>query len=252
MSTKQKVLNITSPVAIRQAGYTNDKGFKPYKLRLLPPMADEGSTKTQYETTMDWVKELPAELFAVKKSQSEKPERRGKILFKYLTINYAGQKEDWTDYAPKALSEDMPVETIKEKMVNFFEYKAENGELRFPDIKVSFEIEIKGNFLKVLASDGLYAIFDRENPKWTANDGMPNYYIITGTVLDVELTLAVKQGNPYFQIKLSTDKASTDIFRLKSQQQTKVFGEDNNMDVDTMFESTDVPDLNSDEDDLWL
>ena len=59
------------------------------------PAAESMNNKTsrRVHISIADINEIPEELFVVKISQSKKPEKAGKVVFKYLTYRQAGTEE---------------------------------------------------------------------------------------------------------------------------------------------------------------
>lgn len=155
---------------------------------------------------------IPEELFALKVSQSQKPERRGQIVFKYFSFALT-QESGWSDLVPQGLTTATPLAEIKNAVVTALSNRTET--------KVQFTVNMPGKFGNIDTPQGRYTIFDfTEFPP----DGKPGYYLKGGTIATVELKPSMHSGNPYFRVTLSTESNPEDIF-VKSGR-AKIFGEE--------------------------
>lgn len=166
--------------------------------------------------TIDDITQVPAELFAVKISQSQKPEKAGRVVFTYLSFKHVGDEHPWQDFAPKDVTTATPVEEIKAKLVNFV--TTNNLVLQY-----QVAVNLNGKFANISTPEGRFTLFDDD--QFSATDGNPGYYLKRGTVADITLKEAMSKYNKtYFQVSLSTNLAPNDIFQKSGR--AKVWGQD--------------------------
>lgn len=142
--------------------------------------------------------DMPEELFAMKRSQSKDMNRRGKLVFKYLSYK-TNEVTPWSDRAASSFDDATPLSTVKEAVMSI---------LTDPDAKAQFTVRMPGKFGKIKTPDGVYDLFDfTETP-----DGNLGYYLKKDTLATVTFTLAEHQDNEYYRLKLETDLYPEDIF----------------------------------------
>lgn len=156
--------------------------------------------------------DMPEELFAVKISQSKKPERAGKLVFSYLAFRL-NESTPWSDLASNNHTIATPLSEIKAAVVSVIGSQ--------PNAKVQFTMNMPGKFANIMTSDGNYSIYDfNETP-----DGNLGYYLRGGSVVTVELTPSEHQGNSYYRMKLSAkDTSPEDLFVRGGKG--KIFGQE--------------------------
>lgn len=193
------------------------------------PAAESMSNRTsrRIHITVDDITEIPAELFAVKVSQSKKPEKAGKTVFKYLSYRTKGTDEPRQDFAPNGVTPATPVEEIKQMFVNFLQ--TQGLQLEF-----SVSVNMPGNFGDITTSEGRVLIFD--NTEFAAAEGYPGYYIKQGTRADITLRLAQGKYGQYYQVRLTTTASPDEIFVRGGR--AKVWGQD---DAEPSFTEPVVP-----------
>lgn len=153
--------------------------------------------------------EIPAELFAIKISQSPNPSKAGKPVFRFFSFRF-NEQEKYQNMAPTGITMETPLEDVKNMVVS----KLGN----IPTVQVSLNINLNGSFCNVTCADGTYAIFDDQaedlkNPD-PGKSGDAPYYIKSDAVLHVHLKGAMSsQGNEYIQSTLSTTATSNDVFQ---------------------------------------
>lgn len=164
------------------------------------------------------LEDIPAQLFAVKMSQSTNPAKAGKVVFRYFSFRF-NENEKYQNMAPTGITLETSLDEIKAMVVS----KLAN----IPNTQVSVNINLHGRFTNVTCADGTYAIYDEE--KFQSPDpnksGDAPYYIKQGVNIHVKLKGADSaQGNEYIQSILSTTAVADEIFQ--KVQSGKVWGED--------------------------
>lgn len=156
--------------------------------------------------------EFPAELFAVKISQSENVQRAGKLVFKYFAYKVS-DSTPWSDATSSNFTIATPVEEIKKAIITALSTQA--------NAKVQFTINMPGKFANIETSDGRYSLYDfNESP-----DGNLGYYLKGGTVASITFTPSKHQGNTYYRLKLdASDQAPEEIFVRGGRG--KIFGQE--------------------------
>lgn len=183
------------------------------------PAAESINNKTsrRVHISIADINEIPEELFAVKISQSKKPEKAGKVVFKYLTYRQAGTEEIRQDFAPNGVTTATPVADIKALFVNFL---AQQG------LKLEFSVTINllGNFSNIETPEGRLTIFD--NNEFPATEGNPGYYLKAGTIATVSLKeMKSNYGGSFFSVRLKTEQAPAEIFVRGGRAKVYDFGE---------------------------
>ena len=144
----------------------------------------------------DMLATLPEELFAVKISQSRKPDRAGRLMFSYLSYKLNGA---WSTFAPEKFTVASPLSDIKNTIVASFATM---------DVEVQFSFNMPGKFANIDTPQGRYTIFDfNQFP-----EGSPGYYLKGDTKATVTFTPATHNGNAYLRIALSTEFDPSEIF----------------------------------------
>lgn len=156
--------------------------------------------------------EFPAELFAVKISQSKNPQKAGKLVFKYFAYKVSASTP-WSDQASSNFTIATPVEEIKEAIIKALAHQA--------DARMQFTIKMPGKFANIETADGRYSLYDfNESP-----DGNLGYYLKGGTVVSVTFIPAENQGNAYYRLRLDAhDKSPEELFVRGGRG--KIFGRD--------------------------
>lgn len=155
---------------------------------------------------------VPADLFAVKVSQSKNPQKKGTLRFKYFAFK-ANDTAQWSDQASTNFNVGTPVEEIKAAVVAAIGAN--------PEATVQFTVNMPGKFANIETSDGRYSLFDfNENP-----DGNLGYYLKGGTVVTVTFTESEHKGNLYYRLKLEArDKSPEELFVRGGRG--KIFGQE--------------------------
>lgn len=181
--------------------------------------------------TVDNIQEVPAALFAVKVSQSQKPEKAGKTVFKQLLFKQPGENQPWQDFAPQGVTLATPVEEIKNALVSFVQ---NNG----VQLEYELAINLNGKFGRISTPAGAFTLYDEE--EFAATNGQPPYYLNRDTVATVTLKEAQsKYGSTYFQVDLSTASQPDEIFTRAGR--AKVWGEDESVSSASTPTVTEIP-----------
>ena len=177
-----------------------------------------GGPSRRLFTTIEDINTIPAELFAIKISQSKKPELSGKPVFKYFSYR---TKEDqpFSIKAPESFNLSTPVEDIKDQAVKTF------SAMKAADPKgVSFSVvvNLNGSFTNIDTPEGSYTVFD--DKQFPDTEGRPGYYIKRGTKANVELEQATSQYGKYYRVSLSSNEGPDAIFQRAGH--SKVWGQE--------------------------
>lgn len=182
------------------------------------PPAGTIQHRLQFSTTT--LDEVPAELFAVKISQSPKPEKKGKLVFNYFSIFINNQ---WETLVPQQLA-GKSNEEIKEAMIALV--KQQGDEVRW-----NFNMNLPSPFLAVDTEKyGSLRVYDNTAYPYTMGqptkeDQTPDlkdktdwtilYYLKYDADVTLHFKLAVskKGGTEYYQITMSSDAEQRDIFK---------------------------------------
>jgi len=190
--------------------------------------------------TVDDITEVPEELFAVKVSQSNKPEKAGKTVFKYLSFKQDGDGQPWQDFAPKDVTIATPVAEIKAKLVSFVQ--SNNLQLKY-----QLAVNLNGKFANISTAEGRFTLFD--DVQFAASEGNPGYYLKRGTRATVTLKEAMSNyGKPYFQVTLATSATPDEIFQKSGR--AKVWGQEDDAVADDFNPSTDLG-AGTSSDNIW-
>lgn len=154
---------------------------------------------------------VPDELFAIKMSQSRNPELAGKAVFKYFSYKVS-KDAPFSALAPTGTTVATPTAETKAAVM------AKLGAL--PDVEFSIAMNMNGQFGNIKTPEGVYTIFD--DKEFPATQGKPGYYLKSGTLATVTLTLAQGQHSEYYQVALATDSGPADIFVTAGK--SKVWG----------------------------
>lgn len=176
----------------------------------------QGISRTMFLTPV--LADIPAELFAIKLSQSRKPELAGKPVFKYFSYRFV-ESEKFQTAAPENFTLQTPLEEIKAFMISKL--------TAMPNVETSLNIGLKGEFVPVKFADDTYNIYDNEEfPSDNAKlKGVPPYYLKGDTIMEVKLKgVTSPHGNEYFQSELSTSVVSGDALVRKGNK-GKIWGE---------------------------
>lgn len=181
----------------------------------------------------DSVESVPVELCTPKVSQSNNPEKRGKIVFRWLTMSKVdGDKRTSTNVINWSKAEEGTDPSILKKWLA--KYVESN-----PELQISAYVPLKGKFLNVDLSDNLYIIFNDDeypgevNPSTGKNDtlGQPPYFLKDGTPLNIELTEMINVKYPehsFMQVYVSNyDLEGKDVF-TERRRPTAFKGKDAN------------------------
>ena len=193
-------------------------------------MNGDGVSRRLFVTVTD-LNEIPEELFAVKISQSKKPEKAGRVVFKHLLFKQPGDTQPWQDLAPNGVTLGTPVAEIKQTLVNFVAEK--NLQLEF-----ELAINLNGKFANITTPEGRFTLFD--DAQFPETKGNPGYYLKRGTVADVTLTERPSNyGGVFYQVTLSTASTPDEIFVRGGRAQ--VWGQENAVAAPTSFEAPVAP-----------
>lgn len=167
----------------------------------------KGVSRTLFlHPSADALKDIPAEMFMIKLSQSPDATKNGKPVFRFLTFR-PGAEGKFVNLAPADLTLETPLEEIKNRIVAQF--------ANIPDITVSFNIPLKGTFTNLQTATMLITLYDANNEELKTNDPLTSgdapYYIKQDAVITVQLKGAESQGNEYFQSTLSTDATPEEV-----------------------------------------
>ena len=169
----------------------------------------KGISRTMFLTPSN-LADIPEELFAVKISQSVKPERAGKAVFRFFSYRFTPGEGAYQDLAPTGITLDTPLSEIKNLVVSKF------SNLPTP-IEISLAVNLHGKFTNIQCSDGVFALYDEDEDKFKDPDpeknGRAPYWIKAGTQVHVKLKGAESQGNEYLQSTLSTTASANEIFQ---------------------------------------
>lgn len=161
----------------------------------------EGTIQHRLYITTETLEEIPEELFAVKLSQSAKPERKGKLVFKYFSWEEEGK--GWNDLvgdgSPALIAQ--PVATIKQLVVEAL--KNATG------LRWSLQFNSPSPFLNVETPNGKFIVYD--NKKYPNTLGLPSdadgnrlYYLKSDADIELGLESAVSNGNDYYRLSLTS------------------------------------------------
>lgn len=189
--------------------------------------------------TVEDLEKVPEELFAIKISQSKKPELAGKPVFKYFVYKLK-DTDAWSSLAPSDATPVTELKELKDKVVAQFANK--------PDARLAMSLKMHGSWGNIETSDGSYALYDDEHYPDTQGD--PAYYLKSDTHVNIGITPAVSHGNEYLQISLSTDEAPDDIFQMKGRAAMHYWNEDNS-DVAEGFDASQHQQASADSDNPW-
>lgn len=156
---------------------------------------------------------VPDELFAIKMSQSKKPELAGKPVFKYFSYKVS-ENTPFSPLAPATATLQTPTSELKAVALEKIG--------KIPGAVFSLAINMNGRFGNIKTPDGVFTLFDDQ--RFPQSEGKPGYYLKSNTKANVTLTKATSQYGPYYRIQLETDEVPDDIF-VKSGR-SKVWGEE--------------------------
>lgn len=153
------------------------------------------------------VEDVPENLFAVKMSQSQNPQKQGKLVFKYLSYRLTEDQKP-IDLVPSGIDLDTPLAEIKSAFISKI-----NGT---PGASVSLNIGLKGKFTNLVCADGTFKLYDEDEPAFKTDDpntsGNAPYYVKNDAEIHVVLKGAMsRQGNAYIQSSLSTTSSSDEV-----------------------------------------
>lgn len=153
------------------------------------------------------VDDIPENLFAVKLSQSQNPQKKGKYVFKWLSYRLTEDTKP-IDLVPSGIDLTTPLADIKAGLVAKINST--------PGASVSLNIALKGKFTNLVCSDGTFKLYDEDEEAFKTDDpntsGNAPYYIKNDAEIQVILKGAMsKQGNPYMQSSLSTTSSSDEV-----------------------------------------
>lgn len=196
-------------VSIRDS-YRDQNGDRQYYRTI-----DKMTTIRRLFITVKDLAALPPHAFAVKRSQSKNSAKSGKLAFKY--IQYRMGENPFTDLVPEStgITDTTPEEQIREIVISGLNGLAAEG-------NVTLTTNMKSPYANIQTSEGLVTIYDKNaddvdangQPLFDENGNPKNYYLRNDVELTVTLTHAINQGNKYFQVAFSTDKAPADIFGI--------------------------------------
>lgn len=177
-----------------------------------------GVSRTMFLTpTIDQLENMPEELFVVKISQSQNPDRAGKALFRFFTFRTSSD-EKYSDLVPKGVTQTTPLAEIKEKVIKTLK--------QIDGAEVSITVPLHGTFTTVDLADGRFDIYNEA--KFPSDDiktlGEPPYYIKPDATMAVTLKGAENLGNEYFQSRISSPLSADDVFQKKAAG--KIWGEE--------------------------
>lgn len=153
------------------------------------------------------LEDIPENLFAVKVSQSNNPQKAGKLAFKYLTYRL-NENEKPNDLVPSGIDLTTELKDIK----SMFLAKLAN----MPGVVFSLNIGLKGKFTSITCTDGTFKLYDEDEPAFKTDNpdtsGNAPYYVKSDAQVHVKLKGAMgKMGKPYIQSELSSTSASNEI-----------------------------------------
>lgn len=154
---------------------------------------------------------VPDELFAVKLSQSKKPELAGKPVFKYFSYKVS-ENTPFSPLAPSTATLQTPTSELKASVLEKIG--------KIPGAVFSLAINMNGRFGNIKTPEGVFTLFDDQ--QFAQSEGKPGYYLKSGTEAKVTLTQATSQYGPYYRVQLETEEVPDDIF-VKSGR-SKVWG----------------------------
>lgn len=184
--------------------------------------------------------DMPAELFAVKISQSKNPQKMGKLVFKYFAYK-VNDAIPWSDQTSSSFTVATPLEDIKQSIITALANQA--------NAKVQFTVNMPGNFANIETSDGRYSLYDfNESP-----DGNLGYYLKGGSVVNVTFIPSEHQGNAYFRLRLDAANMSPEDLFVRGGK-GKIFGRDEVSEpVQSVFTGSESPMVEADADkaNIW-
>lgn len=156
---------------------------------------------------------VPDELFAIKVSQSKKPELAGKPVFKYFSYKVS-ENIPFSPLAPATATLQTPTSELKAAVLEKIG--------KIPGAVFSLAINMNGHFGNITTPEGVFTLFDDQ--RFPQSEGKPGYYLKSNTEAKVTLTKATSQYGPYYRVQLETEEVPDDIF-VKSGR-SKVWGEE--------------------------
>lgn len=161
---------------------------------------------------------IPEELFMVKISQSQNPDKAGKPLFRFFTFKTTKEETKFSESVPKGVDQTTPLAEIKEKVVGALQ--------ALEDAEVSLLIPVHGTFTIASLADGDFDVYNEDKfPSENLMDkGEPPYYIKPDAEMSVKITGSESRGNEYLRTRISSTLPADEVFQKKALG--KVWGED--------------------------
>lgn len=154
---------------------------------------------------------IPDELFAVKISQSKKPELTGHPIFRYFSFKVS-EDTPFSPLAPTSATLQTPTAELKAQVVENL------GKMAGAIFHIA--INMNGRFGNIRTPEGIYTLFDDQ--QFPQSEGKPGYYLKSNTKATVTLTKSISHYGPYYRVVLETTAMPNDIF-VKSGR-SKVWG----------------------------
>lgn len=171
-----------------------------------------GSFIHRMQFKMDNLATTPAELFALKISQSTNPNKAGRVVFKWFSYKVGANA--WSDLAPDGVTLGSDLTQLRDLIASRL--------AATPDVDHSFNMNLPGAFGNIDTASGRYHIFD--NNEYPNTSGYPGYYLRPDADVTITLKPALKNGNQYYQVNFSTHLGPDQVFVRNQRAQS--WGED--------------------------
>ena len=171
-----------------------------------------GSFIHRMQFKMDNLATTPAELFALKISQSTNPNKAGRVIFKWFSYKVGANA--WSDLAPDGVTLGSDLTQLRDLIASRL--------AATPDVDHSFNMNLPGAFGNIDTASGRYHIFD--NNEYPNTSGYPGYYLRPDADVTITLKPALKNGNQYYQVNFSTHLGPDQVFVRNQRAQS--WGED--------------------------
>lgn len=157
------------------------------------------------------IADIPSSLFACKVSQSPKPERQGKLVFKYLSFRFDPNGQ-FNDLAPSTVTMDTDLDNVKNIVTTQL--------ASIPTAEISLQIRLHGKWKNITTGTGPVALYNDDDETLQHADlmknGEPPYYIKKDAVITVTLKgMDSAQGNGFISSELSTTAPSAQVLQMR-------------------------------------
>lgn len=195
-----------------------------------------GAVQHTLSVTIDSLEELknvPALAFGVKVSQSRKPEKAGKVVFKNFYYRLS-PTESYQSFVPVGVTVATPLEQIKTNTIEQLTQVIQSRQINMENVSLGFSFKMHGDWADIETPDGNYALFDLD--RYPDNDGNPDYYLKHDVPITIVIHEGESHGNSFLYLDLKTKQMASEIFAMRGRNALRYFdgGQGSQKSTDTL------------------